>query len=129
MEEGACHTVLVIDDDAHTRALFQATLEEAGYRVLVAGGGLEGVELFQAQAVDLVVVDIFMPEMDGLELIRRLRASHAACKIMAMSGGVGEWDYLEVAKRLGANQTLRKPCSSRELLEAVRGQLIAAQKE
>ena len=129
MEERGSHTVLVVDDDAHTRALFQTTLESAGYRVLVAEGGREGVELFQSQAVDLIVVDIFMPEMDGLELIRRLRRANAACKIMAMSGGVGEWDYLEVAKRLGANHALKKPCSPRELLEAVRGQLITAQKE
>lgn len=129
MEETACQTVLVVDDDAQARMLFKATLEAAGYRVLVAESGLESLALLQSQAADLIIVDIFMPEMDGLELIRHLRASDATCKILAMSGGVGEWDYLEVAKRLGASQTLRKPCPPQALLAAVRLQLTADQKE
>lgn len=123
MEEPVCRTLLVIDDDAHTRALFQAALEAAGYRVLVAGSGQEGLHLLQAQRVDVILLDVFMPEMDGLELIPRLHASYPASKIIAISGGAGEWDCLEVAKRLGAHATLRKPCSAPTLLEAVRYQL------
>lgn len=127
MDKAVSQTVLVIDDDPHTLAMFQTALESAGYRVLVAESGRRGLDQVQAQAVDLVIVDVFMPEMDGLELIRRLRAGTPPCKIMAMSGGVGEWDYLEVAKRLGASGTLKKPCSPQVLLGAVHEQLRADQ--
>jgi DNA-binding response OmpR family regulator len=73
--------------------------------------------------VDLALVDIFMPEIDGLELIQRLRAARPTSKIIAMSGGSWEWDYLDTAKQLGANCTLKKPFSLQELLAAVSSQL------
>jgi len=129
METTVRHTLLVIDDDAQTRALFQATLEAAGYHVLTSGSGQAGLQLVAHQAVDLILVDIFMPVMDGLELIRHLRTSQSTCKIIAMSGGVGEWDFLEVAKRLGANHALRKPCAPQAVLDAVIAQLKPDEKE
>ena len=125
----ARHTLLVIDDDAQTRALFQTTLEAAGYDVLTSGSGQAALHLMQQQAVDLILVDIFMPTMDGLELIHRLRNPQSKCKIIAMSGGVGEWDFLEVAKRLGANLALRKPCAPQAVLDAVIAQLKPDEKE
>jgi len=71
----------------------------------------------------LILVDIYMPGMDGLELIRRFRTTRPASKIIALSGGSGEWNYLEVAKSLGANDALRKPVSLQELRDAVSFQL------
>ena len=64
-----------------------------------------------------------MPGMDGLELIQLLRKTRPACKIIAISDGSGEWNYLEVAKHLGANDTLKKLFSLQELLDAVSSQL------
>ena len=125
MDTPARRTLLVIDDDAQTRELFRTTLETAGYRVLTADSGQAGLRLLQHQAVDLILVDIFMPAMDGLELIRRLRALPSIRNIIAMSGGMGEWDYLDIAKRLGANQALRKPCPPHAILDAVRAELKA----
>ena len=116
-------TILLIDDEESVRMLFQMALAQAGYRVLTAESGSHGLRLIQQQEVDLALVDIFMPEMDGLELIRLLRAARPTSKIIAMSGGSWEWDYLDTAKQLGANSTLKKPFSLQELLAAVSSQL------
>jgi CheY-like chemotaxis protein len=116
-------TILLIDDEDQVRMLFQVALEGAGYRVLTADNGPHGLRLLQHQEVDLILVDIFMPEMDGLELIPLLRKTRPACKIIAMSGGSWEWDYLDSAKQLGANDTLKKPFSLQELLDVVSSQL------
>jgi two-component system, chemotaxis family, chemotaxis protein CheY len=116
-------TILLIDDEEQVRMLFQMALAQAGYRVLTAESASHGLLLLQHQEVDLALVDIFMPEMDGLELIQRLRATRPSSKIIAMSGGSWEWDYLDTAKQLGANGTLKKPFSLQELLDAVSSQL------
>jgi len=115
--------ILLIDDDDQVRMLFQVTLEGAGYRVLIAENGKHGLRLLEHQEVDLMLVDILMPDMDGLELIPLLRKTRPASKIIAMSGGSGVWDYLDTAKHLGANDTLRKPLGPQELLDAVSSQL------
>lgn len=116
-------TILFIDDEESVRRLFQVALEGAGYRVLTAESGAHGLRLLQEQEVDLAVVDIFMPTMDGLEVIPLLHKTRPACKIIAMSGGSWEWDYLDTAKQLGANDRLNKPFSIQELLDAVSVQL------
>jgi CheY-like chemotaxis protein len=119
----AMATILLIDDDDQVRMLFQVALAGAGYRVLVAENGKHGLRLLERQEVDLILVDILMPDIDGLELIPRLRRMQPACKIIAMSGGSGEWDPLRTAKHLGANDTLKKPFGPQELLEMVASQL------
>ena len=96
-------TILFIDDDDPLRMLSQTALEGAGYRVLTAESGPHGLHLLQHQEVDLALVDIFMPNMDGLEVIQLLHQTRPACKIIAMSGSSWEWDYLDTAKHLGAN--------------------------
>ena len=116
-------TILLIDDDDQVRRLFQVALEGAGYRVLTAESGPHGLRLLQHQEVDLILVDIFMPDMDGLELIQRLHTIRPTSKIIAISGGSWEWDYLDTAKDWGAHDTLKKPFSPQELLDAVALQL------
>ena len=116
-------TILLIDDEEQVRMLFQVALVGAGYRVLTAENGQHGLRLVEHQEVDLMLVDILMPGMDGLGLIPLLRKARPASKIIAMSGGSGEWDYLDTAKHLGANDTLKKPFSLQELLDAVSAQL------
>jgi DNA-binding NtrC family response regulator len=73
--------------------------------------------------VDVILVDILMQDMDVLDLIPLLRKTRPAIKIIAISGGSGEWDYLVAAKGLGAHATLNKPFSPQALLEAVASQL------
>jgi CheY-like chemotaxis protein len=116
-------TILLIDDEAEVRMLFQIVLEGAGHHVLTAESGPDGLRLLQHKEVDLILVDIFMPEMDGLEIIQLLHKSRPACKIIAMSGDSWEWNYLDTAKHLGAHNTLKKPLNPQELLEAVSFQL------
>jgi CheY-like chemotaxis protein len=116
-------TILCIDDEESVRRLFQVALEGAGYRVLTAENGKQGLRLLGHQEVDLIFVDIFMPEMDGLELIPLLRKMRPASKIMAITGGSGRSNYLDMAKHLGAHDTLMKPFSLQALLDAVSAQL------
>jgi len=116
-------TILLIDDDASIRMVFQVTLERAGYHVLTAEHGKHGLRLLEHQAVDLIIVDIFMPELDGFELIPLLRESYPASKIIAISGVSGEGNYLDAARYLGAHDTLKKPFSPQELLDTVGAQL------
>lgn len=116
-------TILLIDDEDQVRLLFQMALEEAGYRVLSAESGKNGLRLLQHQEVDLILVDVLMPDMDGLEVIQLLRKTRPASKIIAISGGSGEWNYLHAAKSLGADDTLKKPLNLQELLEAIATQL------
>jgi len=116
-------TIVLIDDDEQLRRLFQVALEGAGYRVLTAEDGKHGLRLLEHQEADVFVVEIFMPEMDGLELIPRLRKTRPATKIIAISGGSDKGDCLDMAKHLGANATLKKPFSLQELLHAVATQL------
>jgi CheY-like chemotaxis protein len=116
-------TILLIDDEESVRSLFQVALERAGYRVLTAENGKHGLRLLEHQEVDLIFVDIFMPEMDGLELIPLLRKMRPANKIIAISGGSGQMNHLDTAKYSAADDTLKKPFSLQELLDAVLAQL------
>jgi PAS domain S-box-containing protein len=113
--------ILVIDDDARLREAIRRSLEQAGYDVREAPDGAAGLRLYREHGADLVIVDIFMPERDGLELIRDLRAQHGPVAIVAISGGgqIGRVDMLEAAKILGASRTLPKPVALKELLVTV----------
>ena len=116
-------TILFIDDDDQMRMLFQIALEGGGYRVLTAESGKQGLRLLEQQEVDLALVDLFMPDMDGLEIIELLHMTRPACKIIAMSGGSWSGTSLDTAAQLGANVMLKKPFSLQELLDAVSSQL------
>ena len=119
---GAVARILVMDDDGMLRGAIRIALEAAGYEVLEAADGHAGLRLQREQGADLVLVDIFMPERDGLEVIRALRAEHPQPTIVAMSGGgrTGQIEVLEAAAALGASRTLVKPFEPRQLLKVIR---------
>src|SRR5437763_15450494 len=79
--------VLVIDDHTEIRELLRLTLQAAGYDVVVAPNGREGLEIHRERPAELVITDIFMPEQEGLETIQELRRQSPRPKIIAMSGG------------------------------------------
>jgi DNA-binding response OmpR family regulator len=114
--------VLVMDDDAVLRGALRVALEAAGYDVLDAADGDAGPRLHRKHGADLVLVDIFMPERDGLEVVRALRAVIPRPKIVAISGGgrTGDLDVLRAAAALGAARTLQKPFEPHVLLAAIR---------
>ena len=116
-----------MDDDELLRSALRVVLEAAGYEVMEAADGNAGLRLQRQQGADLVLVDIFMPERDGLEVIRALRTEIPQPKIIAMSGGgqPGQIEVLEAAVAFGAARTLLKPFAPRELLMAIRGLLGA----
>lgn len=114
--------ILVMDDDELLRGALRVVLEVAGYDVLEAADGDAGLRLHREQGADLVLVDLLMPQRDGLEVIRALRVEIPRPKIIAMSGGgqKGHLDLLKTAAALGASCTLRKPFEPHELLAAIR---------
>ena len=114
--------ILVIDDDALLRGALRVALEAAGHEVREAADGDAGLRLQREQAAELVLVDIFMPGRDGLEVIRALRAERPQARIVAMSGGgqTGQIEVLSAAAAFGASRTLLKPFEPRVLLKAIR---------
>lgn len=113
--------ILVIDDDAPTRHLLRQMLERAGYDVIDACNGREGLQRYQEIPADLVITDILMPEQEGLETIGELRRLSPEVQILAISGGGCRvtQDFLPLAEKLGAQRVLRKPISRQELLATV----------
>src|SRR5712691_11050547 len=114
--------ILLIDDDALVRDILRQMLERAGYDVVEAASGRDGLQQYQSTAIDLIITDILMPDQDGLETIQELRRLAPEAKIIAISGGgqSGLLDLLPIAEKLGAQCTLRKPLRRQELLEAIR---------
>jgi len=115
-------TILVIEDQASVRKLLAQVLEEAGYQVYQAVDGRQGLAQFHAQPVDLVLTDLEMPEMDGLDLILELTRTFLNVKVIVMSGhSAGK---LQTARLLGARQTFVKPLNLPELLRAIEYELL-----
>lgn len=113
--------ILIIDDDTTIREVLRQILERAGYEVMEASDGREGLNLYRERQADLIITDIVMPKKDGLETITDLRVEFPGSKIIAISGG-GRLDpkpYLELAEGFGADRLLTKPFGHEELLEAV----------
>jgi CheY-like chemotaxis protein len=113
--------ILVVEDNVQVAKLFRDTLTRAAHQVVVKANGNEALQALEQQAFDLVITDIFMPEKDGLELIREIRAHKLDIKVIAISGGGKSKAplYLEMAKKLGASRTLNKPFELKELLQVV----------
>ena len=116
-------TILVIDDHEPIRTLLRVVLEGAGYKVLEAPNGRLGLELYCQRPADLVITDMSMPEMSGLNLMLELARHSSDAKIIAISGDVEGKQGLNMAKLLGARQTFQKPFDMQQLLSAVQYEL------
>jgi CheY-like chemotaxis protein len=115
-------SILVVDDHPIMREVVCQILEDAGHHVRDAGDGAEALRVVATTRFDLVVTDIVMPEMDGIELIGELGRRHPEIRVIAMSGGGERFpmrDGLAIARRLGAGMTLNKPFLPEQLIEAV----------
>jgi CheY-like chemotaxis protein len=111
-------SILVVDDTDLVQEFIRETLEFGGYDdVSFATSGKEAIQFCQERAIDLVITDLSMPDMDGFELISSLRESHPNLRILAISGGSD--DLLKMATALGAVGTLEKPFGPDDLLAMV----------
>jgi len=111
--------ILVIDDDLDTRAMLEQTLESAGYEVISAADGREGMMRHRTSPADLVITDLYMPIQDGSETIRELRSCFPEVAIIAMSGRPDSGTLLSIAQNLANVGILGKPFVADELLAAV----------
>jgi CheY-like chemotaxis protein len=112
---------LIIDDDPLLRQVVSAILSSAGHSVHAAANGQQAIRILEAIAVDNVITDIWMPEMEGLETIIHIAKRHPAVRIVAISGGKcnERYDVLKLAESLGADAVLAKPFGKDELLAAI----------
>ena len=113
--------ILVVDDEPASQALMAKALQRAGHLVITASSGVDARLALEAARFDVVVTDIFMPDMDGLELIRHICATSATMPIIAISGGraAPTHNFLPVAAALGADMVMAKPISPAALRHAV----------
>jgi CheY-like chemotaxis protein len=116
--------ILVVDDEKSVREALAALLRHEGYRVVVAENGHVAVEAIEAFTFDFIIVDIFMPGMNGLETIKVFRESAPNVPVIAMSGyasgsGFVDNDFFHTAMEFGATCCLRKPFVREQLLDAI----------
>lgn len=119
-------TIAIIEDDLQIRRVVEGYLQQAGYRVVTAADGETGLALIQQEKPVLLVLDLMLPELDGLEIARRLRASNdpalAGIYIIMLTARVEEADRV-VGLELGADDYVTKPFSPRELVARIRAAL------
>lgn len=119
--------VLIVDDEAQMRGLLEDLLED-DYQVLTASNGAEALQLLEQGGAELIITDLVMPKMNGIDLVMAVRRQFPALKIIAISGGggiTGRFDYLPVANLVGAARVIRKPFELAEMRTAVREVLAA----
>ena len=119
-------TILVVEDDAQIRKVVAAYLQQAGYRVLTAIDGTSGLQLALTEKPTLLILDLMLPGLDGLEIARRLRASPdpalASAYIIMLTARVEESDRV-TGLEMGGDDYVTKPFSPRELVARVRAAL------
>ena len=113
--------ILVIDDDPVLRRVITLVLEQSGHTVLRCENGRKAIDFLTHDRADLLITDIIMPEMDGVETVRAARQLHPDLPILAISGGgsFDPGDYLGIARVFGATDILPKPFKPGELAERV----------
>lgn len=101
-------TVLIVDDDEYFRALARTFLEPEGFEVIEADGVAACLEAVRAHTVDAIVLDMVMPDRDGIEALRELKALYPEIKVLTISGATDSELFLNVSAYLGADASLNK---------------------
>ena len=119
--------ILVVDDDVHTTYLLQFQLERAGYETIIASDGLDALEAFKASRLDLVILDVMMPEISGTEVCRQLRLmSHGATVPVILLTALTEIETMQAGFAAGADDYITKPFRRKELLLRVQSHIERA---
>ena len=114
--------ILIIDDDEQIRLLLKQILEMSEYEVIDAPNENEGIRHFRKSQIDLIIMDMIMPEIDGMETITKLKQVFPNVKIIAISGGsrvMDPRDHLHYATQAGALHTFTKPFDIKEMLKVI----------
>lgn len=113
--------VLLIDDEPMVRKIVRKMLERAGHHVVDVENGREGLVQLEQHACELILTDIIMPEVEGIEVLTTVKAKYPQSRVIAMSGGgrTGNIDFLEIASKFGASATLHKPFTYETLLSVI----------
>ncbi|MDO8543766.1 MAG: response regulator [Opitutaceae bacterium] len=117
-------SILIVDDDDSARTVFAVVLERAGHIVTQTGDGRQALALLRSQPFDVVLTDVIMPDIDGLEIVTAAKALNPRPRVVAMSGGskyLGADFCLKLAGAMSGGTTLTKPFSTDELIAAVEG--------
>ena len=111
-------SILIVDDNEQVCGVLREAFERAGYQVTTAGDGNQGTLSYRENPTDLVILDILMPEKEGLETLIELRRDFPSIKVIAISGGSerAHVNLLDLAKRLGALHTVKKPFEMQALV-------------
>jgi CheY-like chemotaxis protein len=119
MAEAKERVILVVDDNPADRDLFRGLLEKGGYVVTECGSGKEALSALETISVDLMILDLSMPDIDGFNVLQAVRAKHPGLKIIVVSGFL-HGSMNQAAKLLGATATLDKNVAADKLLPVVR---------
>jgi len=114
--------ILIIDDDEMIRTIFKRFLEGQGYRVECAVDGRDGLRQLEVEPPDLVITDIMMPDVDGLEVVLAMREKHPGIPVIAISGGMSSlpMDFLPMVEKFNECRVLYKPIALKDLLPVVK---------
>lgn len=121
-------TILVVDDDESIRNLYKHVLTQQGYQVQTALNGIEAVEKAAATLPNLIILDLIMPEQEGIETLLQLHSKHPEIPVVTISGAIGANEYLHVSSLLGARVALQKPIRPETLVSTVKSVLQDALK-
>lgn len=114
-------SILVVeDDDAYRRSLGQI-LAKSGFAIVPAANGREALSAYDPLNIDAVVLDLIMPDVEGIETLTKLKRTAPGVKVLAISGGgqIGAKDYLDLASKLGAQEILEKPFTAEAFIGAL----------
>lgn len=131
MKDCGMPEILIVDDNADIRGLWSEALSERGFKVRVAPCGYEAVRIAGSEPVDVVVIDLIMPDKDGIETLLETKAVRPQARILVVSGGGAmiPGSYVEIAKELGAHAALQKPVDIEHFCEVVSKLAASARKD
>lgn len=117
--------VLIVDDQFGIRTLLNEVLQKEGYEIFQAANGLQALQIMKKHSPDLVLLDMKIPGMDGLEILEKLKEIDAEVRVLIMTA-YGELDMIEKTKKLGALAHFSKPFDIDEVRSAVKKYLVAS---
>jgi CheY-like chemotaxis protein len=116
------HKILVVDDEENMQVLLKRVLGKAGYDVECAGSGAAALRLAADRPFDLAVVDVCMPEMDGIEVLEKLKVINRQIPVIMISA-YPAWGKKQIAERMGCTDYLSKPVDMKYLKELIKKEL------